>query len=305
MKPWKAELLLLLVTLLWGGTFMFTKVGLDFTTPFFYLAMRMLIATIFVLIIFGRYLSGINKKTIINGIILGSFYSGGFLLQTSGLNLTIVTKSAFITGMAVVFTPIVYWLITRRKIKIWQKLGVLITFTGLWIFTSPTDIDKINPGDVLTLLSTLFWAFYITYIDILTKNNEESMNITVQLVIIQFLCVFLSAIVFFFIFEFNEFRFIPDPLLLISLAANGIVASVITTFVHTRYQRYTTPVKAALIFSLEPVFAGLVAIAVISEILTGFEYFGAAILLTGVLLSELGEPITKTLWNKKKPVKII
>ncbi|MFA6569701.1 MAG: DMT family transporter, partial [Bacteroidota bacterium] len=283
MKSWKAELALLFMTFVWGGTFIFTKIGLNFASPSLYVIIRFSIALTLCLIFFGKYLKKLERQTFYNGMVLGLLFGGGFLLQTLGLKLTTVPKSAFITGITVVITPFAYWFIEKKKISLWQKIGVVIAAFGLWLFTNP-QFDNLNIGDVLTFFSTLFWAFYITYMDVFTrgKNSKEE---TGQLVILQFVMAAPIALTYFLLFERTDFTLIFSNQLLISLAYNGILASFLLTIIHTTVQRYTTPVKAALIFSLEPVLASLFAMLFIAEIIIFREYTGGAILMFGVLIS--------------------
>ncbi|TAL69803.1 MAG: DMT family transporter [Bacteroidetes bacterium] len=287
MKAWKAEMFLLMMTFIWGGTFLFTKIGLQFTSPSLYVIIRYTIALTICLIIFGKNLKLLNKQIFISGIVLGLFLGGGFLLQTLGLKYTTVSKSAFITGVSVVLTPIVFWFIEKRKISYWQISGVIIVTIGLWLFTQP-EFDNINLGDFLTLLSTFFWAFYITYMDVFTKGKSDFKE-TSLIVIFQFVAALPLAIIFFIIFESQNVKLEITDGLLYSLLYNAILASFFLTIIHTSVQRYTTPVKAALIFSLEPVVASYLAYLFMNEIMNTIEFLGAAVLMFGILLSETGE----------------
>lgn len=296
MKSWKAELFLFLVTFIWGGTFLFTKIGLEHCPPSLYIIFRFLIAFTISIIVFGKHLKGLDKRTIVQGLALGLLFGGGFILQTYGLKFTTVTKSAFITGLAVPLTPFAFWLIVKKSTKIWQKTGVLIATLGLWLFTNPT-IDNVNLGDFLTLLSTFFWAFYITYMDVFTKNRREFRE-TAQLVMLQFIGAASLSLVFFFFLEYDTLNVNFSFELIYSLAYNGILASFFLTFIHTGVQKYTTPVKAALIFSMEPVIASFFAMIFFAEILNQKEYYGAAVLLFGVIVSETGAYVYEYLKKK-------
>ncbi|MCX7879713.1 MAG: DMT family transporter [Ignavibacteria bacterium] len=287
MKSWKAELLLLVITIIWGGTFAFTKIGLEYATPFLLISLRFFVALLTCLILWNKIFFNITPKILSNGLILGIFYAGGFALQTLGLNYTTVTKSAFISGLFVILTPFAYKLIDKNKISIYQWVGVLIVLVGLWLFTNP-GINNVNIGDVLTLLSTFFWAFYIVYINKFTKDVEKFSE-TIQLVIAQFLVVWIIGLIGFLAFELKSFKFSPNTNLLIVLLYNGIIASVLLTAIHTGVQKYSTPVKAALIFSLEPVFASIFAIIIFQEYLKLIEYLGALFILFGVVFSEIGD----------------
>jgi len=101
LKAWKAELALIAVTFIWGGTFMFTKIGLEFAQPSFYILMRFSIALLVSYLIFRKDIHKISKEFFKKGFILGLLFGGGFLFQTYGLEYTSVSKSAFITGITV------------------------------------------------------------------------------------------------------------------------------------------------------------------------------------------------------------
>lgn len=277
---------------------MFTKVGLEFCPPSLYILLRFLTALIIASLVFHKHIKSIKKETLGHGLLLGLLFGGGFLLQTYGLSMTSVSKSAFITGITVPLTPFAYWLLERKKIPFWSFIGVVIALIGLSIFANP-DFNNINTGDVLTLLSTFFWAFYISCMDKFT-SGKSGIETTSQLVILQFVAAVPLALLFFFIFDYQSFYFEPSYKLLGSLAFNAILASFFVTLIHTSYQRFTTPVKAALIFSLEPIVASITAWAVFSEILSARELLGACILLSGVLISETGGFISKKFPSLKK-----
>ena len=109
-----------------------------------------------------------------------------------------------------------------------------------------------------------------------------------QLVIIQILTCLSVFAIGYFLFEHRSHKLIWHEDLVYSFLFNGILASFVLMIVHTYFQRFTSPVKAALIFSLEPIFASVFAIIFVNEILNNREYIGAAILILGVLTSELG-----------------
>lgn len=288
------------MTFIWGGTFLFTKIGLQYTSPALYVIIRYSIALTICLIVFRKNFKVLNRQTFISGIILGLFLGGGFLLQTLGLKYTTVSKSAFITGVSVVLTPIVFWFVEKRKISYWQISGVIIVTAGLWLFTQP-DFYNINIGDFLTLLSTFFWAFYITYMDVFTKGKSDFKE-TSLLVIFQFVAALPLALVYFLAFESSNIFLVFDKGLLYSLLYNAILASFFLTIIHTSVQRYTTPVKAALIFSLEPVIASYLAFLFLNEFMNAIEFIGAAILLFGILLSETGEYFMKIIFPNQKKI---
>ena len=287
-----------LITLIWGFTFIFTKIGIDYTNESLFVLLRFGIALLLLLIVFNKRLFYLNQNTIKQGLVLGFFYAGGFILQTYGLKLTTVPKSAFITGLAVPFVPFVYWILVRKKVEIFSKIGVFVASVGLWLFTNP-DINDLNLGDVLTLFSTVFWAFYITYMDIYTKNKVGT-EYTAQLVFLQFISLVAISLFSFLIFDLKNFFLELHPNLIYAVLYNGIIASFALTFIHTAYQRFTTPVKAALIFSLEPVVASVASIFIFNSVFSLREIIGAIIMFSGVITSEIGPLIFKNISPKAR-----
>lgn len=298
MKQTSADGFMFVITLVWGFTFIFTKIGISYTNESFFVLMRFGIALVLLLIVFNKRLFSIKKQTIKQGLVLGFFYAGGFILQTYGLKLTTVPKSAFITGLAVPLVPFVYWFLVRKRVDIFSKIGVFVASIGLWFFTNP-DINNLNVGDILTLFSTVFWAFYITYMDKYTKDQTGT-DYTAQLVFMQFLSLVALSSISFLIFDLPNFHLDFHPNLIYAVLYNGIIASFVLTFIHTAYQRFTTPIKAALIFSLEPVVASVASIFIFNSVFSFREILGAIIMFGGVFTSEIGPFIFRNIITRTR-----
>jgi len=296
-KAVKAELMLLTMTMIWGATFTFTDLGLNFASPILYLILRFAVAVLLCLIFFNKILLNMDSKMVKHGIILGLLFGGGFIFQTSGINHTSVSNSAFITGLTVSIVPFAFWILSKKKVLLFSKIGVVVASIGLVIFTNPA-VNEINFGDMLTLISIIFWAVYITLMDKYTKHHKL-LSETKQMAFMQMITSLLLFLIVFFITEFPNHKLIFNNDLILSFLFNGAIASFILLLVHTRFQKDTTPVKAALIFSLEPIFAAIIAYIFIDEILNNRELLGASILMFGVLLSELGQPFLDLFARKK------
>lgn len=285
MTTWKAELWLLFVTIIWGTSYLFAQIGLDYCSPSMYVVMRFAITLLVLLMFWGKQLKGIDKRTLKQGSVIGVLFGAGFILQTFALKYTTVPKTAFISGLLVCTVPFVYWFIERRPIKIWHKLGVIIATGGLFIFTKP-DFNNINIGDVLALISAVIWGYYICYLDIYTRDDEDSSR-TSPLVLLNFLVALPIAIATLAIFDADNMTVTWSTPLWVSLLYNAIITSIVATFLQFYTQKYSTPVKAALIFSLEPIVATATALVYYGEALKSYEIIGGIIMMSGVLLSEL------------------
>ncbi|MCE5304616.1 DMT family transporter, partial [bacterium] len=285
MKQGKADSIMVAISFLWGLTFIFTKLGIQDTNESLFLIIRFAIACFCIFIFFPKHLRNFDKQSKRNGLILGLLYGAGFLLQTYGLKYTTVPKSAFITGLSISFVPFVYWILERKSISIYSILAVAIATIGLYLFTNP-EFGGFNIGDLLTLISTIFWALYITLMDTFTRDRSD-LSYSVQLTFSQFFITLILSVMAFFLFDVQHIYFNFSKILVIALIYNGIMASFLAAFLETRYQRYTTPVKAALIFSLEPIIASVGAIFVFNSVFSPKEIFGVVLILSGIIISEL------------------
>lgn len=282
----RAELLLLLVTMIWGGTFVFIKDAVAEISPYMFTTLRFALALAVSLIFWGKYLRGITRQDVKQGSVLGIMYAVGYVLQTIGLQYTSVSKSGFVTGSLVVIVPIAYWFVERREVTLSQKIGVALAGIGLWIFTNP-QWDNINIGDILTLFSAILWAFYVVYLDVFTRDeHDNAMQRTGRLVVFQFGVTFALGAICLVLSQNFSVSFSTN--MLVAILYTALLAGVLATSIQTYFQRETSPVKAALIFALEPVFASILGVIFLSEPSGLREFSGGGLVIFGVLAAELG-----------------
>ncbi len=303
----RADILLLLISLIWAASFIIIKYALDDVPPFLFTGLRFFLASSIGLILWGKYLRSMTIKDIQQGTVLGLIFGIGFLLQTWGLQFTTIAKSSFITGSMVIFTPIVYYLIERRPITLMQKTGVVIVTVGLWIFTDP-NFTSVNRGDIATLLCALLWGVYITLTDVYTSNRDDILEHSARLTLLQFISTCVISSIAYLIYEHSSMADFQRLVHIsfttrdafVAIVYTAVLGSVIATYIQTRWQRDSTPVKAALIFSLEPIIASLLAYLYINEQFGWREFVGGTIVLLGVLMGEIGEGVYNALKGKSK-----
>src|SRR5215471_2703910 len=133
----KAHLLLILVTFIWGATFVQIKDALRDISPLLFNALRMLLATAALLVLHFPHLRKMNRSTMLAGARVGVFLWAGYEFQTAGLRLTTPSKSAFLTSVSVVLVPIFLLILWRKAIGLWTALGVAAAFVGLFLLTVP------------------------------------------------------------------------------------------------------------------------------------------------------------------------
>ncbi len=285
----RAEALLLAGTVIWGSTFVVTKGILDEITPLAYTAIRFLLASLLLGLIFRKKIAGLRRGAMLPGIILGLLLFSGFSLQTFGLGHTTASKSAFFTGMLVVFTPLFHfaaqeWLALPRKALLGGNLvGVALSAVGLFLLTSPGG-GGFNIGDGLTLIAAALFAAYIVYLDTVHATVDR-----IQMTFVMFLTcgtVAVPATAF-----FEDVVISMGPAFVLPMAYLVVFATIISLGVQNRFQGDTTPTRAAVIFSLEPVIAAVLAYFVRGEELGPAGLAGAAAIFCGLIISELSENI--------------
>ncbi len=275
----RAELSLLAITLIWGSTFATSKYLLGSISPLLYIGTRFFLAIIIFWMLFPRRAFTGSRDSWIKGGILGVLLFLGFATQTVGLQYTGASKSAFVTGMMVVFTPICQLIIERRSPKIGNVIGIVLVTVGLYFLTSPAG-SEFNLGDGLNLICAVTFALYIVYLDIYSKEIDPVHLAMVQFVVCMALGIASGA-------GFETLRFTPDVIGVATLLYLTIFATVIALFVQNRYQKDTTPTRSAVIFSIEPVLAAGFSYLLLGEVLGVPGMIGGGLIVGGILVSEL------------------
>ncbi|MCZ6775562.1 MAG: DMT family transporter [Ignavibacteria bacterium] len=279
----KAELALFGTTAIWGGTFVAMKIGLSDMSSMLQIALRFMVGALFFLVFFWRNIFPIPSSAILKGGILGLFLFLAFAAQTIGLNYTTASKSAFITGMMVIFVPLLQVIIERRAPKLGNILGVLVVLLGLWFLTSPTGAE-FNVGDALTLVCAVLFGVYIVYLDVVSKETT-----TMQLTFLQVATCAVLGWTSIVLFEPPSFAFSEGSI--VSLLYLTFLATLLATYVQTRFQKDTTPTRAVIIFTIEPVIASVAAYLILDEVLGTLGIVGGGLIILGVLVSEFSDAV--------------
>ncbi|RYZ42851.1 MAG: DMT family transporter [Myxococcaceae bacterium] len=282
---WRADGALVLLTVFWGVTFVVVKDALAFADPFTFLTLRFTVGAAVMVALAGRrmFAPGVLKK----GALLSLLLFLSFALQTVGLTDTTPSRAAFLTGLNVLFVPLFSVALLKRLPRWGTSVGVVLAAVGLYALTMQAE-GPVRPGHLwgLYLGDWLSIGCAATYAGhILLTERFASRDGVLGLVAVQLSGVaLLSALCL----PFVERRLEPTPALMGAVVACGVLASAVAIGVQTWGQARTTAVRAAVIFALEPVFASAASVAMGREVLGLREWFGGALILLGVLISELG-----------------
>lgn len=284
-----SEGLLLLSAVIWGFSFVAQRVGMRYVGPFTFNAVRFALGSI-VLIPFAvsavrrRYPAGSNggvwKRTaLLGGAIAGTVIFIGVSFQQIGIQYTTAGKSGFITGLYVVLVPIL-GLAIGRKTSTGTWIGVLLAAIGLYLL-SFTGAFTISKGDLIVLGGTVFWAIHVLLISVLIHRTDG-----VLLAMIQFAACSLLSFAAALIFEKIEIKGIMDAAL--PILYGGLMSVGIAYTLQVIAQRRTPPAHAAIILSLETVFAALGGWLALGEIIPARGLAGCALMLVGIIVSQVG-----------------
>jgi drug/metabolite transporter (DMT)-like permease len=300
MKKYSAESILIVVTLIWGATFAIVKLALSNVSPMVFISIRFSLAAILLLPFFLAKSRSITRTALLSGLFLGFMYLLEFSTQTIGLQFTTATKSGFITGTFILFTPIFQYLFEKKKPGRGNLIGVLFVLTGLVVLSSKGDSaldvfkeigSGFNRGDFLTLLSAVFYAMYIVYLDIVSKKCDYLILVFLQISTTAVLGII--SVILFSATGLENFKFVFSGNLIFAFLYTSILATLLTTILQTKYQKIVTPIKAGIIFSFEPIFSAAFAYCFINEKISRFSFIGGILIFAGLLVTELFDKFIK------------
>jgi drug/metabolite transporter (DMT)-like permease len=267
-------------------TFVQIKAALVYISPLLFNVVRMVLAASAMCLIFHKDLARLSAKSARAGAVVGGFLWLGYEFQTTGLKFTSASKSAFLTGICVVLVPLLLAVFFRRHVNRWVTLGALTAFTGLYLMAFPAhgygafSFSSINVGDMLSLVCAVMFGFQIIFIGRATRKYEFRQIATVQILV----CAILMAITV----PIVEKPYVTwNATVIWAILVTALLCTALAFSVQAWAQQFTPPTHTALIFSMEPVFAGLASWFLLGERLGFRGAAGGALILGGVLLSEL------------------
>lgn len=284
----QADLVLLSITALWGLTFVTVKDALQGADPLTFLALRFGVGALVAFALAGR--RALDPAAWRAGLVLGLFLFTGYTFQTFGLVETTPSRSAFLTGLTVIFVPFVSMALTRRLPPAAAFLGTAFAVLGLWRMTGVSLQGPFPRGDLLTLGCAFAYAFHITFTERFASRAAPMAIVAVQLLV----TAVLSALAI----PLGPHHLEPSSSLWGAVLLTGVLASAVAISVQTWAQARTTAVHASLIFSTEPIFAAAYSASLGRERLGAPELTGGGLILLGVVVAELGPVVLAVLGQR-------
>ncbi len=284
-KRLRADFALVICALIWGATFVVIKDALADMSVIAYIAVRFGIAAVLMAIIYWRAVRALTLREVWAGAQIGIFMFAGYMFQITGLRWTTPSKAAFVTGMYVVFVPIVLAIFGRRRISIWIWAGALAALAGLYFLSVPPEgLGRLNRGDPIVFGCAVMFAFHMIFI---SRNVKKYSVASMSFLQVATTAVFATVLVpIAAAAGWEQPKLVWTPYVIFAVLATAIGATVICFSLQTWAQKHTSASRAAILLTLEPVFAAVTSVTLGGERIGARMLLGALLIFGGILIAE-------------------
>lgn len=288
-----ADLALVALALIWGTSHVITKDILATHSPAFYTSWRFGVAALCFAIFLTPALRRSDRRSLWQGFGLGLCSFVGIACYTLGLVYTAASKAGFISGLYMVFTPLVGFLLFRVRPTRDHLAGVVIALSGFALLSLPQGSETINWGDGLILVASLAWATHIAATSVFARTGQVKTLAAIQVITVAVFAI-LTMLVLRWLAQqgagpaWLTLELQPNPLdgrFLVELTYMALVVTFAAALLQTWAQKDISSTYAAVLYALEPVTAAVFAYLFLGEHLTTRRAGGAALIVAGVLLS--------------------
>jgi len=289
----KVYFFLILTTFFWGGSFLFTKIGVGIIPPQIFVFARFSMAALIMLIACAPKLKQLNRHIAKRGMIVGIALGLTNLSFVFGIQGTSISRAGVLNNLFVLFIPLITKVVWRDKIGRVNMAGIAIAVFGIWLLATG-GVEGFNRGDLVSTICALLIACHIITVSKVLKDDDVYLVSLVQFATVAAMAGAASILL---------------PLPQFTLTAPAVTAIVYCTIFPTvfcftlqnNYQRYVTPTRAGLIYTLDPIWSLMAGLLILGETLNPLEWLGCGIILLAVLLPLLYRlGIEKTFGRVKK-----
>lgn len=280
-SPYKWGVILLLVALIWGTTFAVMKDLLNQQLAEVFLFWRFFLASILLALWAGKNWLKLKKRDYLKGFLLGFLLYLGYILQVWGLNYTKASQAGFITGLAVVFVPLIAIFAKHEAWSNFKILGSILATLGLFLLTYAGPL-AMGLGELLILLCAFFFALYIVLLGVYAPKVEATPFVAWQM--------FIVSIFLFFTLLFSQGHLPWSDLSFnrvewLQILYLSLVATAFTFLAEHKAQQVLSATFTALALAMEPVFAALFAFFYLGERMTLWGYLGGSLIVLGMVVA--------------------
>ena len=295
------QALLLGATIAWGTSFVILKQTMESTPPMYIIALRFLIASFVLALVFIKKMITMDRKTLLRGMLLGAVVATAYLVQTVGLMFTTPARNAFLTSSYCVMCPFLVWLFFRKRPKSHNVISAVLCIVGIgFIALSGDNSNGSNMflGDALTLLCAVFYGFQI----ILISRFQEKGSDSIRLLVMELFMVGIIHAIVSLIFELPKTGiegYALNAEQIGKIIYLTVVCTLFAQFAQIFGQKFTTANQSSIILSLEAVFGVIFSVILGDEQLTAPLIVGFVIVFGAILISELKPDFLKPFRRKQ------
>ena len=273
-----AVLALLGVGFVWGAAFVLMKDAIVLQPYMDFLATRFTIAAIAMILLRPVVSLRFEAGDIRYGALIGVVLAFGYITQTIGLDMTTAATSGFLTGLYVVFTPLIAWLFTRQKVSGKVTLGVLFSIVGMGIFSGAATSTEFQLGQIWLVVCAVLYAVHILLLGHYGKTRNSYRFAMLQIVFVA-LVTWGFALV-------DGYQPPPNFEVWFAVLFTALLSTVLAFWIQTWAQTLLDPARVALLITSEVIFTALLAIGLGQEPLTLAIVVGGGMMLTAMLIVE-------------------
>jgi len=267
---------LILTTLFWGGSFLFTKIGLREIPPALFVFSRFTLATIIMLIVFVRRLPSLNRGILRRGVIVGVALGMTNIMFVFGIQGTSISRAGVLNNLFVLFIPLITKLVWRDRIGRINLGGVALAALGIWLLATSGGAG-FNRGDLLSTICAFFIACHIITVSKVLRDDDVYLVSMIQFATVAAIAGAVALAT-------------PTPAFSVSVTGMmtvvycAIFPTIFCFTLQNTFQRYVTPTRAGLVYTLDPVWSLLAGLFVLGEHLRPLEWLGCGLIFLAALL---------------------
>jgi drug/metabolite transporter (DMT)-like permease len=273
-----AEAALVGIAAVWGLTFVMVQDAIELLPTMAFLGYRFIPAALLVAIVFRKQLARLSPAGWRAGLLMGVFLTAGYIFQTLGLEETTASNAGFITGLFVVFTPLLGALVLRDRVPGIGWAAAAVSALGLFLLSGAGELNL--RGDGLVLLCALAFSAHILATGRAVERHDVGALLVVQLAVAGVFCTAVAG-------AGGQLEKPEGWTVWSALIVTALIASALGFFVQTFAQQHASPSRTALILASEPAFAGLFGWLLADERLGPLEWSGAALIMAAIVTVEL------------------
>jgi drug/metabolite transporter (DMT)-like permease len=272
----KVTLVLVVTTIFWGGSFVFNKIAFREIPPVTFMFLRFSLATLIMAAFCLRRLRGFNRAIFRKGVIVGLALGIANLSFVLGVNGTTVSRAGFLNNLFVLIIPLLCFFLWRDRVDRWNLAGIFLALAGLWQLARG-GAEGFNRGDLFSTVCAFFIAVHIILVSKLLRDEDVYL-----VTLVQFAAVALLGAILVTILPGEPYRI--GPVSTTALFYCAVFPTIICFTLQNSFQRYTTPTKAGLVYTLDPVWSMMGGVLILGERLSGREWLGCALIFGAVVL---------------------